>query len=235
MIGVLALLLWSPVQTAIDVAAVQNAVQRDWEISFGYSSGQGKPAGLPASLDSAANSLFGRVFAGTKGYNGTQPTKTRNRDIVSHERFRALFRGQIRDIHIYYFEAFRGDLGAVLARFPELRRVTVFENEPNSPTESQWTLLASRLRALPRLEEIELGGAWVTDAAIAPLAGHPGLRVVTILDGRLSPECTKIFVTMPRLSKLHIEGQRYEGDTWLAPTDEKMLRTALPRVTIEVP
>jgi hypothetical protein len=231
----LGLLLWVPVKTMIDVSAVQNAVQRDWEISFGYGNGTGKPAILSDEIDSAAESFLERIFANTRGYEaGTHVTKTRNRDTVYHERFRALFRGSIEEIHIYYFEAFRGDLGAVLARFPKLRRLTVFENDPDLPTELEWTALCARFREFSNLEEVELGGDLLTDAAIAPLAGHPQLRSVTITCGRLTDGCAKTFASMPRLSKLHIEGQTYDGDIWVSEERKAAMRAALPSATVEL-
>ena len=187
---------------------------------------------LPARIDSMADNLIVRLFDQTRGYDGTQPAKTRNRDIVYQERFRALFRGPIQEIDVYYFEAFHGDLGAAFARFPSLRRVEVFDN---FPTEPEWTHLCAKLRELPRLEEIELGGAWITDAAIAPLAGHPNLRTVTIEYGRLTDGCTKTFATMPRLSKLRIGEQIYPGDAWLSPEQTAAMTAALPSVTVEAP
>jgi hypothetical protein len=232
----LALLLWVPIKTALDVAAVQNAVQRDWEISFWSPSAPSiKPAVLPASLNAEANDFFARIFASTRGYDGSQPTKTRNRDIVARERFHALFRGSIQDVHIYYFEAFRGDLGAALARFPDLRRVTVIDNEQDLPTESEWTLLCTRLRTIPHLEEIEIGGAWVTDAAIAPLAGHPALHTLSISFGRLTASCATTFTSLPRLSKLNIGEQIHDGDDWLSPASQAAMSATLPQVSIDFP
>ena len=45
--------LWAGIQSVSDVAAVQNAVQRDWEITFGPPSA-GAPPGMPSFVDSAA-------------------------------------------------------------------------------------------------------------------------------------------------------------------------------------
>lgn len=237
LLGFLALLIWPAGRRISNIKAVQNAIDRDWEISFDQMGLPfGRPARLPSFLDSRAKAWFDWRYASTGGYDGTQPVKTRNRDVVYYERFRALFRGPIEVIDIGYPEGFRGDdLGLALARFPKLRRFCVFENEDTGPSESEWALLCRRLRALPQLEELELAGCWLSDSAIAPLAGHPRLRVVTILEGRLSPGCTKTFAAIPNLSRLHIEGQRYEGDTWLTPAEEKMMRAALPAVTVEVP
>jgi len=217
-----------------DIKAVEDAVDRDWEISFDQT--DARPRRLPPFLDGWAEAWFDWRYADTYGYDGTQPVKTRNRGVVYHERFRCLFRGPIETINIGYPEKFRGDtLGAALARFPKLRFFAVVELEDTGLAESEWTLLCMRLRVLPQLEEIELAGPTLTNAAVAPLAGHPNLRVVTILDGRLSPGCIETFSTMPKLTTLHIEGQRYDGDTWLTPDEEAMMRGRLPSVTLEVP
>lgn len=221
-----------------DILAVENAVARDWEMSIGWggtSSPDGRPTMLPAFVDAAAKAWFDWRYAATFGYDGSQPVKTRNRGLVYHERFRALFRGPIEEIHIGYPESFRGDLGAALARFPRLRRFSIIENEDSGPTEADWTLLCARLRTLPNLEEIELGGSWITDAAITPLSGHPTLRSITISEGRLTSECAKTFTAIPLLAALHFEGQRYTGDTWLSPEAEKTLRASLPTVTVTLP
>jgi hypothetical protein len=70
--ALLALLLFVPIKNALDVAAIQNAVQRDWEINFVEAprSMMTKPAILPARIDSAAESLFDRMFVHTSGYEG---------------------------------------------------------------------------------------------------------------------------------------------------------------------
>src|SRR5688572_13664149 len=142
-------LLSSPLQKVFALAAIQGAVQRDWEISFGYSNGVEKPRALPSRLDSAAHDIFERALGNTR-YDGSEPAKTRNRNIVYHERFRAFFRGSIQDVHIYDFEAFHGNLGTALARLPELRRFSASAlGGDGRPTEAEWTRLCTHLRTLP--------------------------------------------------------------------------------------
>ena len=230
-LAVIGLLLFVPIKKALDVAAVQDAVQRDWEINFNETVGVPTtiPPMLPPRIDSIAEDVFDQFFGDTHGYS--------NRDIVYKNRFRSLFRGPIRDIVVYDFERFRGDLGAAFARFPSLRRVEVIASYDAFPTEAEWTHFCVRLRELPRLEEIELGGTWITDAAIAPLAGHPNLRTVTITLGSLTDGCTKTFASMPRLSKLHIEDQIHSEDqtAWLSPEQIAAMQAALPSVTVEIP
>jgi hypothetical protein len=123
-----------------------------------------------------------------------------------------------------------------LARFRDLRRVTAWaEDGETHPTESEWTLLCTHLRALPHLEELEIGGWQITDRAIAPLAGHPRLRTLSISAGRLSESSTKTFAALPRLAKLHIGEQLHEGDVWLSPAQQAAMTAALPNIGIEFP
>jgi hypothetical protein len=220
-----------------DVAAVQDAVQRDWEINFDRSNGSDPPSRLTVFLDSAAVSFFDRILGKTHGYDGSQPVKTRNRDIVFHERFRALFRPPIEEVTVYDFKGLCGDLGAALARFPKLRRVELYCGEELSgPTEADWAQLCTRMQSFPHLEEVELGGAWMTDAAIAPLAGNPHLRKITISCGRLTAKCANTFASIPHLAELAIEDQSYGGNTWPWEEDDKeAIRSALPAVSITFP
>jgi hypothetical protein len=220
----------------LDLAAVQSTVQRDWEISFGYSTGPDKPALLPARLDSAADDFFYRILGHTRVDDGSQTAHTRNRDVIYRERFRAFFRGPIQDVHIYDFEAFQGDLGAALARFPDLRRFTAWAVDSDiHPTEAEWTQLCTHLRALPNLEEVEIGGIQLTDRAIAPLAGHPQLRRLSIVAGRLSPSSAATFATLPRLIKLQLGEQAHEGDAWLSAAEQAAMTATLPHTEIVSP
>lgn len=223
-----ALLLCIEMKTAFDVAAVQNAVQRDWEISFGPISQPRKPPMLPEFIDAEVWDYLFRHYPEPADPNA--PAKARNRNEVTYARFLSLFRGPIREIHIYECEAFCGDLGAALARFPNLRCVTVFDD---SITESEWTFFCKRLRALPRLEEIGLGGSWVTDAAIAPLATHPRLYTVSIDHGRLTTGGAKTFASIPHLTKLHIKES--DEDVRLSVADRASMSLALPGVSIDFP
>jgi len=230
---VLAVLLGARLKTAFDVASVQDAVQRDWEIEFGPVSQPRKPAMLPEFLDAAVWDYLFTHYRDPADPNA--PAKARNRNAVYYTRFLSLFRGPIREIHIHDFEAFHGDLGAALARFPNMRRVSVFDSGLDLPTESEWTSFCTRLRALPRLEEIELGGAWVTDRAIAPLAGHPHVRTLSIRYGRLTTDSTKTFASLPRLATLRIKDQMHEGEASISSANHAAMTSALPSVIIEFP
>lgn len=105
----------------------------------------------------------------------------------------------VSEFEIYYFADLRGDLGAELLRFSGLRRVTIIASDHVGPTESEWTLICTRLRTLPRLEELEIGGPDLTQLAIQPLSGHPRLRKLTIARGIFEADDQRLVTaTFPR-------------------------------------
>ena len=236
-LAILGLLLFLPIKNVLDVTAVQNAVQRDWEIDFIEASNPrgGPPAMLSASLDADVWNFLFEKFRDPPDTDDNTPTKMRMRNEVYYARFQAFFRGTIEEIRIDGFEAFSGDLGAALARFPHLRRVTVTDNDLDLPTEAEWTKLCAHLRALPHLESIELGGAWITDAALAPLSGHPHLRSIIIAYGRYTEACAKTFATIPHLTTLLFEDRIYNGDPSFPSEEKAAIRAALPGVIVKFP
>ena len=236
-LAILSLLLFLPIKNVLDVTAVQNAVQRDWEIDFFDASRlpNGMPAMLPDRLNDVAWNYLLEKFHYVPETSGDTPAKLHYRNVVYHERFKAFFRGPIEEINVYYFEAFHGDLGAAFARFPHLRRVTVDDNEHDLPTEAEWTKLCAHLRALPNLESIELGGTWITDAAVTSLSGHPNLRSIAFTEGRFTEACAKTFATIPHLTSLHFEGQSTTGEPPFSPEKKAAIIAALPGVTVEFP
>lgn len=231
-LAILGVLLWRPIQQARNVAAVQNSVQRDWEIDFGS---QSTPPAMPRSLDSAAESLLGNLFKKVHGYNTGMSSHTQNREYIYQERFRGLFRDPIEFIGIYYAEDITDDLGAALWRFPQLRRFIYDDNEDPLPAEATWIRLCTWIRAMPKLDQIELGGGQLTDAAIAPLAGHPGLRKISINYGHLSWRCVATFATMPNLKKLYIEPQITGDNVGFSYSEIDAIMTALPNVDVDLP
>jgi hypothetical protein len=149
------------------VAAVQSAVVRNWEIMFDK---EGRSDSMPKVLD---DKLI--EFLGNKENRWGEEIPYE----VYRERVRALFRGRIEEILIYEHHGFRGDLGATLLHFPELKKLTVFENGELMPSEAELKLLCQRLRELPALEELELAGDQLSSGTLSPLAGHPKLRRLT--------------------------------------------------------
>ena len=230
--AIFAAILWAPIQNAINVTAVQSVLEGDFEISFDDAPGPlDKPVLLPSPVDAAAKSFFRHIYPDSRDIRGNRNTKVPDPYINPHERFRALFRGSIQRIQIY--GAFHGDLGAALSRFPELRDLSVSDLYDDGPTEAEWTRFCGRLLTIPNLERLEIGGSWLTDAAIAPLAHHQGLRDISISHGRLTPECTKTFAAMPHLTGLKIENQTRDGDiSWVSANDRKAMEADLPGVNL---
>src|SRR5204862_6364930 len=66
-----------------------------------------------------------------------------------------------------YAEDITGDLGATLWRFPQLRSFIYDDNEDPLPAEATWIRLCTWIRAMPKLDQIELGGGQLTDASIS--------------------------------------------------------------------
>ncbi|QIF02659.1 hypothetical protein [Roseimicrobium sp. ORNL1] len=204
------------------VAAVQDTLRRDYEIAFG--DGQ-RPFLMPEILDEALQ----KYLAGKSG-----TWKRYNSDIIYGERIRAILRGDIPEIHIYYHEGFRNELGAALLRFPELKKLTLHENSPHS---GDYKLLCESIRRLPKLEELELGGDQLSDDAIASLAGHPKLKKLNVSrSGFLTPDVLRTLKSLPKLNELHVE-QIYGAaeKAWKSPAVHAGFREQLPGVKIELP
>jgi hypothetical protein len=204
------------------VAAVQDALSRDYEIVFDKSQ---RPFGMPQVLDDAVQ----RYLAGKKG-----TWERYNPDIVYGERVRAIFRGSIKEIHIYYHEGFRNELGAALLRFPELKKLTISETDPHK---GDYKLLCESIRRLPNLEDLELGGAQLNDDAIVSLASHPKLKKLNIsYSVFLTPDVLHTLKSLPKLGTLEI-GDMYgpaEND-WRSPEVQARFREQLPGVTVKLP
>jgi len=220
---VVSALVWLPIQRMLAVAGVQNCLDRDWEISFGPEE-LVRPKAMPASVDDSAQSVFQEI-AERLGRGGWVKE---NRDTIWHERFRALFRGRIEEIHIYYPGEFRGDLGIALQRFPHLRRLGIWAT--SGLTEAQWKRFFKGLRELPELEEVEFGGQQVTDAALAPLSGHSRLRVLSVLESALTSKCARTLSELPNLKEV-----RFDSASSFPAAEEGALRAALPRLQLDLP
>ena len=95
----------------------------------------------------------------------------------------------VTEFEVWYFAGLRGDLGAEIRRFSGLRRVTIIVDY--GPTESDWTLICTRLKTLPRLEELWIGSPDLTERGLQPLVGHPRLRTIVIAKGRFDADAEK--------------------------------------------
>ncbi|HSI63254.1 MAG TPA: hypothetical protein VLE43_09040 [Candidatus Saccharimonadia bacterium] len=152
------------------------------------------------------------------------------------ERFSAAYCGPITDIHVYSSAKLCGDLGAALLRFPGLRRVTIYgDGRYDYLTEEELRLLCERLRTMPALEYLELGGQMLTDDALLELAGHPKLQKLTISRcPRVSPEVLKVLLTLPALKEVSLHGGDVEriSKDWNSPAKQASIRATFPDLTI---
>jgi hypothetical protein len=221
-LAVLLLCCVPPVWNYYRVAAVQDALNRDYEIIFGSA---GRPEAMPEVLDKNLEK-----FLVSEGVTWDRV----NPDIVYGERVRAMFRGSIAEIHIYYHEGIRGDLGTALLRFPQLKKLTVYENDSNP---ADYKLLCQRIRQLPDLEEVELGGQQITSDVLAELAGHPKLSKLNIsLSGLLTTDVLETLKELPALKVFEL-GEIYGPDEkeWTSPALLARFRAALPGVAVKLP
>jgi len=227
------ILLGIVIKQMLDVAAVQDTVQRDWEMAFTHTSGEEflRPQLLPKFIDDGVDRYLMKRYPDPKDFQN----HVSYRYSVYRERFRAMFRGPIREIRIFDPEGFRGDLGAALQRFPGLRLVEVRDLNMEIPAENEWELLCRRLRELPELETLHLEGHWITDAAIAPLSAHPRLRSLSITWGTgngLTAASLKTFAAIPNLKELNIVAQNPVDGVWLTAGVEAELVAARPGIKI---
>lgn len=204
-------LLWGPIQQARSVAAVQDSLE-SWHVTF---QNEEPVEWMSYSVDRAAYRLIDRLGLRTPD-RGTEDY---------HERFRSLLRGPIENIEIYDPVRIRGDLGAALARFPRLRQLRMVD-DGYDVTDADWTKLCRSLRQLPGLEELQLSSSNLTDAAIAPLAGHPRLRIFSFRIHRLTPSSLSTFASLPSLKSLYL-GSEFD------PKETQAFIAALPSVQVE--
>jgi len=221
------LFAWVEVQRWYDVAAVQDVVERNWEITFGA---EQRPALLPESIDTA---IYKYLVGKYDHESGEGPRHTELQGYILHERFCALFRRPIQNIEIHYPEGVRGDVGAALQRFPGLRSVTL--EEFNDMPEANFKVLCAKLRRLSDLEELTLLGVPMTDAALAEFAGHPRLRSMTTSGGHFTAECAKTFASLPSLRRLELVTYDADGHVGLPPEIDNAIRAALPNVSLNPP
>ncbi len=215
-------------QRVAKVAAIQDALERDWEINFNDG---GLPSVLPAFLDRAAENTIIRMLGPQR-----EPlyfAEKANRETVWQERFRALFRGRITVMEIYYPGRLRADLGSALAQFPNLRRLEI--HKPDF-SDNDWAGIFAGLHRLNRLEELEIGGYELRDSTIAGLADQPSVRQVSITIGKLSTECVETFRRLPRLTKLTfgtnvLDDGHNENDP-PRRENQNLIRNALPDVKV---
>jgi hypothetical protein len=109
-----------------------------------------------------------------------------------------------------------------IATFPQLR--ALYLEHLVHATEADWTGFCTGIRKMPGLVQILIAGDHLVDGTIAPLAGHPGIVEVRILDHNLTPACAATFAALPRLTHVYF-GTRTPAFT---PEEKKAITDALP-------
>jgi hypothetical protein len=180
------------------IAAIQNSLQRDWEIQING----GKPRALPDSLDSGVSWILDQAFADTVG--------ERNRNEVIHERFTSLFQGRIHSLDIYNPYVFDEKLSNSIGRLGELESLEVVEPEDLYPIpKPAVTKLLESIRGLPKLKKLEIGTTWLHDEDLAILRGHPKLEILILNDCPITTKSFDTFVSLPQLKKCKSTTRRF--------------------------
>jgi hypothetical protein len=217
--------LWGPGTQAFRVAALRQCTgSTGWDDPRIYLESDERPYRFVRWADSVAASLIKRVPASRKAWA--------DRLEGYHKQFHFLFQPPIAGISVA--GPLKNGAGSVLARFPRLKRLVIYELTGDAMTEDAWANLCKELRACPYLEHLNLGGVNLSDAAIAELAGHATLRVLSVHMGRLTPACTKALGTIPNLKELYL-GKGSNGSKGVVdPKQLPAMSAALPHVRVQL-
>jgi hypothetical protein len=102
-------------------------------------------------------------------------------------------------------------------------------------TEADWIQYCAGIRKLPRLHRLLISGYQLTDTALAQLAGHPTLRVVTIVNHDLTAACATTLVTLPSLQSVTFGARKPATRPTMSDAERKAITTALPKtVRLEI-
>lgn len=186
-IGLVLLLSVSPLMYRwYAVAQLQRSVERGWEVYVHDTPGSYTTPDWIA-------------FPTSRIIEWATTNRKDNLGDILYQRTLSLFEGPIREIEIIDPHAFHGDPGSALLRFPRVEHVVFYQSDPTLPAEAEYQRFCQGLRQLPKLERLDLTGGELTDEAIAPLAGHPAVRELTLGKGSITPEAADTLVTMPKL------------------------------------
>jgi hypothetical protein len=207
-------------------AAIQNSVARSEEITLNHPSDP-----IPAFVDSA-------IFKSVEWYGEWTGADDDLRELYC-ERLAMPFQArQLRNLELYDPKNFDVRLCNIIRKCSGLQSVTILDwggwGLPLTPPESSWRSLCEALRTLPRLETLGIGSEQLTDDALAPLAGHPTLRKITMerVPISITPDSARTFARMPSLKELFLgEPSRSTEEIW---TEAEMarFRAALPEVKV---
>jgi hypothetical protein len=209
-LAALGLFAWRPVQQVWALAALQACIEGGVAPEM-----ESRSLRFPDAIDRSITKAIEQRAAGSG----------RERDHV--RLYHALFAEPIDKINLYA-HAFHGDPGVALARFPRLSYLYIYMGRRETPTEEELTQLCRALRGMPQLQSIVFWGDAVTNVSLAPLAGHPTLRELTICKGPFTAEVTQTLRSLPSLDYLGLDSKTLTAD------DIKSITTALPSVKIKV-
>jgi hypothetical protein len=218
--------LWNPVTQAFRVAALRQCAGGVGKLdSRLYLESDERPYRFVQWVAPVADGLIKKVPASQKAWA--------DRLEGYHQQFHFLFQPPIEGISVA--GPLKDDPGRVLARFPRLKRLVIYEKSTETGmTGDEWAQLCRGLRACPQLAHLNMGGVHLDDAAIAELAGHPTLRSLSVHMGHLTPACTEALGTIPNLKEFYVSKGSNQSK---APVDPKHLATmsaALPHVRVQL-
>jgi hypothetical protein len=119
--------------------------------------------------------------------------------------------------------------GEAIAKIDTLRALSLIVSSRVS--ESEVAAFCVGVRQLPYLEHLNLYGLRFTDAGLAPLAGHPRLRMMSLTNTWITGRSTAMLASLPRLTYLSIHPPKVGGFT---VDDHKELIAALPNVRVSL-
>jgi hypothetical protein len=130
------------------------------------------------------------------------------------------------DTLLIYVDSLQGDLAQALTQYSDLDGLRI-EGKDDRVTSSDWNVICTAVRALPKLDWVVLQGPTIVDDSIAPLSGHPSIGIVKIDLGRITPSSIATFSSMPSLKELAIEELLR-----FTPGERKAFQDALPHVAV---
>jgi hypothetical protein len=208
-------------------ASIQNAVEVSDEITLNDS-----------SADSVPGFIGNVIYKSVDWYGDWTHASDHERKLYRHRLMMPFRGGQLRNLEIYDPGDFDGRLCIIIERCRALRSVTILDwgggAVPPTPPESSWRSLCEALRTLPRLETLGIGSEQLTDDALAPLAGHPTLRKISMerVSISITPDAARIFASMPNLKELSLgEPSRGTEEIWTKDAMARF-RAALPGVKV---
>ncbi len=73
------------------------------------------------------------------------------------------------------------------------------------PCGDGWTKSLSAIAELPFVETLSMAGPELTDETLTPLAGHPGLRRISVEQSRVTDTGIAMLAKLPRLEDINLD------------------------------